>query len=276
MPVDRGLVGKEWTQTPYTVTADAVAALARAYGDENPLFLNEGFAPPMFALVYAWDASVQPVFSLDPALLMKLVRGGIDIRLPVPVRAGDVIATVAKVTEIEEKSSGEVLHIVTTSRRGDDVVAVIDNAHFIRGKRKDGPAPAEAPPPAMPAGAEVVRVAATVDPEMPRRYGPPSQDVNPIHMDDSVAQAAGFPSIILQGSATMALAGKAIVDTLCGGDARKLRRLAVRFSKPVLPNDVLTTVGKDGGREGALRRVLFETSNQGGTAVLKEGLAEIA
>jgi acyl dehydratase len=283
MPIDRGLIGKEWTQPPFEVTAAAIEALARAYGDENPLYLHgkDAVAPPVFALIYAWEASVQPVFGFDPALLMKLVRGGIDLKLPVPVRAGDVVTTVAKLTEIEEKSSGEIVHIVTTSRRGDEVVAVIDNAHFIRGRRKDAaaaPGAATEPPPPEPGpvGAEVLRTSVTVDPEMPRRYGPPSQDVNPIHMDDSVAQAAGFPSIILQGSCTMALAGKAIVDGLAGGDARRLKRLAVRFSKPVLPNDVLTTVGRDAGKDGGLRRVAFETLNQSGVAVLKDGLAELA
>ena len=56
-----------------------------------------------------------------------------------------------------------------------------------------------------------------------------------------------------------------------GGDPSRLKRLAVRFSKPVLPgNDIVTTVCELG--DGAYA---FEATSAGAT-VIKDGRAEVA
>ena len=83
------------------------------------------------------------------------------------------------------------------------------------------------------------------------RYAGASLDDNPIHMDDDVAKSAGLPGVILQGLCTMAFAQKAVVDELLKGDALRLGRLAVRFAKPVLMGDKLTTEGWEVESRGA-------------------------
>jgi len=67
-----------------------------------------------------------------------------------------------------------------------------------------------------------------------------SADLNPLHADPSVAQAAGFPRPILHGLATFGIAGHAL---LVGGNhgANQLHELACRFSAPVFPGETLRT-----------------------------------
>jgi acyl dehydratase len=56
---------------------------------------------------------------------------------------------------------------------------------------------------------------------------------NPIHTERAVALRAGLHDIILHGTATWALAARAVLDARAGGDVRRLRRLAGRFRAPV-------------------------------------------
>jgi hypothetical protein len=69
----------------------------------------------------------------------------------------------------------------------------------------------------------------------------------------------------------MAMCSQAVVKTVAAGDPSRLKRLAVRFSKPVIPgNDVVTTIYDIG--DGAFA---FEARSEGAT-VIKDGRAEVA
>jgi acyl dehydratase len=90
----------------------------------------------------------------------------------------------------------------------------------------------------------------------------------------------GLPGIIVHGLCTMAFAGRAVVEEACGGDPERLRRLAVRFSRPVLPGQEITTrlfaaIAGDGDGDG-VACFGFETVNAEGQAVVKDGWAEVA
>ncbi len=64
-----------------------------------------------------------------------------------------------------------------------------------------------------------------------------SGDLNPLHIDPAVARHAGFPRPILHGLATKGFAGYALLRAYCGFDAARLKSMALRFSRPVLPGD---------------------------------------
>src|SRR6185295_8424898 len=99
----------------------------------------------------------------------------------------------------------------------------------------------EAAPAAAARGEPVFKSEMQVTDDQSFRYAEASGDNNPIHMDQAVAKMAGLPGIILQGLCTMAFTSRAIVQEAAAGDPLRLRRLAVRFSKPVLPGDKITT-----------------------------------
>ena len=86
--------------------------------------------------------------------------------------------------------------------------------------------------------------------------------MNPIHVDKSFAQSAGFKDVILHGLGTLALVAKSL--------PKDLAQLQVRFAKPVYPDDLLTTSFWRAGD-----RIEFETVNSAGEAVLSQGVAVV-
>jgi len=68
-----------------------------------------------------------------------------------------------------------------------------------------------------------------------------SADLNPLHADPAVAEAAGFPRPILHGLATFGVAGYSLLAASPHREAGSLRELSCRFSAPVFPGETLRT-----------------------------------
>ncbi|MER6972194.1 MaoC/PaaZ C-terminal domain-containing protein [Nocardioides sp. NPDC057767] len=73
------------------------------------------------------------------------------------------------------------------------------------------------------------------------RYSGASGDLNPMHYDDTMARAAGNPSVFSQGMHQSALLATFATDWL--GPAN-VHRFQVRFREQVWPDDVLTCSGR--------------------------------
>jgi acyl dehydratase len=279
MPLNKDLVGKEYAPTTTEATLEAMQNYARAYNDDNPAFFDSKraggiVAPPMYAIVMIWSSIMGVVGDPDLKVdVVRLLHGEQDMEFALPIRPGDKITAVAKVASIETKASGETLEIEINARNqtGEKVNRTLFNA-FIRGGGKGGSDARVAEP---ERGEPIVTVAQQVDRDQTYRYKEASGDFNPIHVDENFAKMAGLPGIIVHGLCTMAFTSKVIIDNLCGGDPMKLKRLRVRFTRPVLPGQVITTkVWSDGERDD--RKVLaFETFNPEGRAVIRGGLAEV-
>jgi len=106
----------------------------------------------------------------------------------------------------------------------------------------------------------------------PVYYAAVSGDFNPIHIDPEVGRAAGFPGAILQGMCTMAWLADACTAYL--GDPSRVKRLRVRFSRPVVVGDVVTFRGRCVAVEGPVVRLEIEARNQRGEEVLQGASAE--
>ncbi|WP_433709553.1 MaoC/PaaZ C-terminal domain-containing protein [Nocardia sp. CA-084685] len=69
-------------------------------------------------------------------------------------------------------------------------------------------------------------------------YAGASGDFNRVHIDEEFATGrGGYPSVIAHGMLTMAMTGTVLTDWF---GASRLRYYGARFSKPVLPGDLLT------------------------------------
>jgi acyl dehydratase len=91
-------------------------------------------------------------------------------------------------------------------------------------------------------------------------------DRNPLHSDPEIAKFAGFERPILHGLCTYGFTGRALLHTLCGSDVAKFKSMDARFSKPVMPGDVLTVkMWIDGNA------AIFQTVNQDGVVVIDGG-----
>lgn len=97
-------------------------------------------------------------------------------------------------------------------------------------------------------------------------------DLNPLHADPAVAQAAGFARPILHGLATMGVALHAVLKTVLHYDAAAVRGMRVRFTAPVLPGETLRTELWRDGRVVSLRSTVLER----GAVVLNAGRVDLA
>ena len=282
MPLNKTCVGKQYPPITTDVTVEAVQKYARAYNDDNPAFFDASraggiVAPPMFGSTVIWQSVLAAVG--DPEVkadLLRLVHGEQDMEFLGVIRPGDRITSTSKIVSIETKSSGEtmLIELHAQNQHCKPVQTTLFGA-FIRtgGSRSaNGDKAVEDPE----RGEPLVTVAQTIDKDQTYRYAEASGDNNPIHTYEAVAKMAGLRGIIVHGLCTMAFTSKVVIDKLCAGDPTRLGRLRVRFSRPVLPGQTITTkVWADGERNG--RKVFtYETFNSEGQAVIRAGIAEVA
>ncbi|HEX6332560.1 MAG TPA: MaoC/PaaZ C-terminal domain-containing protein [Actinomycetota bacterium] len=111
-----------------------------------------------------------------------------------------------------------------------------------------------------------------------RAYAEASGDRNPLHLDDEVARAVGFPGIIAHGMFTTGH----LVSTLVGwaGDHASIVRVRVQFRSPVLMGDTVVAGGAvkalDPERRTALLDVWVRIDRDGATEwAIRRGEAEI-
>lgn len=278
MPLNTALVGKTYEPKTYEVTAEGIEKYARATNDTNERYLagEDAVASPIFPIVPAFQFLMEA--GMDPELeadLLRLVHGEEEHVLLAPIKAGDRLTVHPVIESIEQKETGETFTVKIDVKNQDAAdVATVRATSFIRGSGSGSRKPS--------AGGDqeertvVYEESVKVDDDQTYRYAEASGDSNPIHQDENIAKMAGLPGIILHGMCTMAMATKGAVDGLAGGDPTRVKRVAVRFSKPVLPGQELTTKFWEVSSEGSTKEYGFETYNPDGQAVIKNGRVEIS
>jgi acyl dehydratase len=237
--LNAALVGKEYPQSTFDVTPESIASYARATNDLNEAYLagDRAVASPVWPVVPAFGAFMAA--ARDPELgvdLRRLLHASEEHVLHAPIHAGDVLSVSARLEGVEHRVNGDAFTVAVTERRGDgSIAAQVRGTLFVRGA---GRAPLDE---GVVAGDVVHEHRMTVDSDQMRRYADASEDRNPIHLDPRAARLSGLRAPILHGMCTMAMATKGAVDGLAAGDPTRVARVAVTFSRPVVPGQELTT-----------------------------------
>jgi acyl dehydratase len=168
---DTSLIGVDSDPVSFDVEREGVLAYAAATNDEIAQHADATYAPPVFAVVVAFETlAPTTVKVVPPQHLMRVVHGEQDFRFHRRIEPGDRLTTTARVIGITPKSSG------------------------------------------------------------------------------------------------------VVIETACPEDPSRLRRLAVRFSRPCLPGQQITTRIWEHG-DGIY---VYETTSDAGDVVIKDGFAEVA
>lgn len=274
--MDKSALGVWGEAETFEVTAERIAAYAEATNDPIEAHRAGDVAPPVFGVVPVFNSLLPAVLSVVPVeLAMKVLHGEQDFRFHRPIRPGDTLVSRARPIGLSGKEKGTTLTVHTETR---DAAGELVNEQWVTsffrghdaGETVGEQAAGHAFDEALRAHAPVATVAAHVDDDQTFRYSPASGDPMPIHLDEDIAKLAGLPGIIAHGLCMMAFTSWAMLTEVAGGDTARLRRLAVRFAKPVLPGqDLATSIWRAGDGHYA-----YETT-VGDTVVLKDGLAEI-
>jgi acyl dehydratase len=273
----------QWTEGPdFKVEADRTKAYAKATNDPIPAHLNGEVAPPVFAVVPIWDTIAGAMAGVTPPeVLLLVVHGEQDMRLLKPITPGMVLSSKAAPVGIHVKPNGTSVVVKVESRdQTGDLVAEQYMTSFFRGVSDGEGAGEEAPSHKLDGNTKtsdpVGSITQQIDTDQTYRYAEASGDNMPIHLDAEVAKSVGLPGIIIHGLCTMAFTSWGAIQTVAGGDPSRLERLAVRFSRPVLPGQEITTTFWAAGEANGNQVFGFETRNGDGDVVIKDGLAEVS
>lgn len=276
--LDPNIVGKIYEGPTVTVDPERTMAYAKATNESNPRYYesdeNKLGIPPLFPVTMFIDPMIQIVtdntLNLD---ILRMVHGEQEILYHRPLRPREKIKTKVKLDSIDIKETGDILWAKMSGYAGEELVFEMQAGLFFKKLMKE----IKKSKPIIKEKKRqiVVKQQMIVTSDQSVRYAAASGDENPIHVDKDTAIAAGLPDIILHGLCTLAFATQAIVDNLSDGDPTKVKKIKVRFSKPVFMNDTLTTEGWILEENETRTNIGFETKNEAGEAVLKLGSIEL-
>jgi len=278
MPVDPSAVGatgdpvkRSWTSKDALLYAVGVGAGTSelAYTTENTKDTPQRVLPTMAVILGGGGAPMNKIGSFNPALL---VHGEESIELFDEIPPEGEIESVGRIAAMWDKGSGAVVELESESTlvsTGKPLLKVKMSV-FLRGEGgfggERGPSGKFEAPDRAPD--HEVTYSTREDQALTYRL---SGDRNPLHSDPSFAQMGGFDKPILHGLCTYGFTGRALLHSLCDGDASRFKAMYGRFSKPVMPGDDLTVCMWVDGSD-----CVYQTKNQNGDIVIDNGTMKFA
>lgn len=250
MALNSQAIGKSIRVTQ-DIDARWVLAYSAALNLTGPEYLDDSrpggvVVPPTFCVCLEWaiagSEARNTLLGLSAAERGMAIHAAQDSHFIAPIKLGMKVETTGEPVHMFRRSigSGVVMRYDTRDARTDELLVRSWSTHLFRGVEADFDSVGDMPPevPAALAETRFASVAETIRiaPGLAHIYSECARIWNPIHTEQRAARAANLPSIILHGTATWALAGKRIVETLAPqGHMGQLRRLAGSFRKPVFP-----------------------------------------
>jgi acyl dehydratase len=148
IPIDRGLVGREYPPYPVTVERGKIREFARALGDLNPFYLDDRvgaasewgdvIAPPTFAITFRDESADTQALLRDLGTdISRILHGEQEFELLGPLQPGHTYLCRTRVVDIYEKTgrSGPMAFVVreiAVTDRANEVVARMRQTTVIR------------------------------------------------------------------------------------------------------------------------------------------------
>jgi acyl dehydratase len=268
----------QWSEPfEFEVTRERLEAYAAATNDPIAPHAAGDYASPVFAIVPAFQIAGQATLKVVPGeLLMMVLHGEQDFHFHAPILPDTTVYTTSAPIGLHPRSSGVTVTVKshTHDAKGQLLVEQYMTS-FVRGAQTPEAVGETAPPHAfdeeLKSRPPDIEVAQAFDSDQTFRYAEASGDPMPIHTDEELAKSVGLPGIIIHGMCTMAFTSVAAIEHACPDDPQRLRRLAVRFAKPITPGQTITTRlwSQDQGAYA------YETTADDGAVVIKDGLAVI-
>ena len=276
MSVDAGRLGLERDSEEFRVNTARLAHFAAALDDTNPAHLAGRIAQPVFHHIPVMQSMVEV---LTAATREFALHGEHDFHFHRPIEPGQRLFSRSRLTGVGATRAGTTLIIRSETATHDGQAVSTQYSTCLVTTVTGGATVGEAAPPrpAVAHDGEPAVARHVMSADQTHRYADAARDYSPYCLEAPAAARLGFPAPIAHGMLTIAIASRAIVDTVLQGDTRRLVRLGGRFSAPVLmvPGQALTTRLWLGPVEAGRRLVGFETLEMDGKAAIRNGFAEV-
>jgi acyl dehydratase len=260
---------------------------AAAIGDNNLFYFDdersEGvIAHPMFCVAVTWPISERIWEYMEPVdfpqeMLLTQVHYTEHLRIHRLIRPGDRLTIRGRVAAILPHRAGTLFVIRFDTFDGQENPVFTEHmGGLMRGVRcTDGGQGAEQLPPGPKlSGKKAIlwESALLIDRMAPFVYDGCTDIHFPIHTSVKFARAVGLPDIIHQGTATLALAVREVINREVEGDSRSVRSIACRFTGMVIPGTTIRIqlAGREAG--GTEYHLFFQVLNHEGKKAISEGV----
>jgi len=277
--ISADLVGRELPPLDRAVSWRDTTNYAAAVGDANPRYLDDTdarglVAPPLFAVAVTWPllSAVQGI--LPPSVLPTIVHAGEHLVFQRPIKPDDRLRLTGRVVAVLPKKAGTllVLRADAVDQRGAPVFTEFSSS-LLRGVACEGEGRGAEALPAAPKWDEPPAprwdAPLAISRELPFVYDAATGIVFAIHTSRAFARMVGLPDLILQGTATLALAARELVNREAEGAPERLREIACRFTGFVIPGATIHV--QLTRRQGTARG--FQVVDETGKVVVSDGFA---
>lgn len=286
MELSSDFVGTRLKEYSSPVTGRWTMNYAAAIGDTNNLYFDDEraggiIAPPLFPVAVTWPAIERIADNIESdnfprEIIFTQVHFSEHLLVHRPVKPGDLLRIRGEIAAILPHRAGT--QVVLRFDAEDEGAVPVFTEHIgamMRGVAcPDGGKGLERIPTA-PRHPERpgfrYETVIPVDPLTPFLYDGCTNIHFPIHTSVQFAHQVGLPGIILQGTMTLALAVRDLVNREAGGDSRRVESVSCRFSGMVLPGSeirvrLISAEHASGGTD-----LFFTVINSDGNRVLSDG-----
>jgi acyl dehydratase len=264
---------------------------AAATGDANPRYLDDErqggiVAPPMFCVAVTWPISERIWEYIEAAdfpfqILTTQVHYTEHLQLHRLVRPDDRLTLRGRLAAILPHKSGTLM--VLRYDAHDQEGGIVFTEHIgamMRGVRcTDAGAGAEQLPivPSLAVqGSPLWEATIPIARTAPFVYDGCTNIYFPIHTSVKFARRVGLPDIIYQGTATLALGVREMVDREAAGDPGRVQSIACRFTGMVIPGSEIRVQFFGQSCNGDQVHLFFTVLNADGKKAVSDGVVTLS
>ncbi len=291
MKLSPQFVGTRLREYTTTVSWRDAMNYAAATSDKNEVYFNDErkggiIAPPMFSVALTWPVSenLSDYIEADdfPAeIIPTMVHYTEHIRFFRPIMPGGKLAIRGKIAAVLRHWTGThaILRFDAADESGRGVFVEHIGALF-RGVECEGEGAGRSEVPEIPRHKKSTQPAdwqrrIEIDSLFTYIYDGCSNIYFPIHTSVNFARSMGLPGIIVQGTATLALAVREITNGFARGDPARIRTIACRFTDMVRPGSAIDIEARSPEETTGPGRIRFDVKNENGKKAVSDGFVEL-
>lgn len=287
LTIDSKLVGVPWKKVYKNITWRETKNYAAAISDMNPLYFDdereEGIiAPPMFAVTMGWPIAKNIRQYIDVPYSQEVLERDVHyttyLEFHKPIKPGydpqgiNVVIQPRIHAMIQQRAGTNVVYKYDVMDENGELYHTEYNGTMLRGVVCTDGGKGELPfVPKTESDQIIWEVPIYIAPELPYIYDGCTDIVFAIHTSPKFAHSVELPSNLLQGSTTIALCFREMVNHELNGDATRVKILNAKLKAMIFPDSHIKVQLLEKRSDEEYVELFFRVINAEGKVALSEG-----